>query len=496
MLSGQDVHLTCLANVRLPGTESDTRYDVDVASGRVQAIVPAGSGKRSDPALVLDAEGGYLIPGLWDYHVHFAQWANTLTRLDLSAAGSAEECAHRLGEYAATHPPAPGGAVLAMGYRGALWDPEPNVALLDRYTGATPVIAISGDFHSAWFNSAALALLGLPEHDGPVRENTWFDVIAEVDALPASDPDAGLRLASQDAARRGVVGVVDVDFNRNYALWPERVARGLTQLRVRAGFYPEALDDVIARSLTDGAVLDPSALTVLGPLKIIADGSLNTKTAYCFDAYPGGGHGTLNVPMEDLVSLLTRAREAGLTVAVHAIGDRANSIVLDAFDQTGAHGSIEHAQLLAAGDATRMAQLGVCASIQPAHLLDDRAPAAHLWPGRTPYAFATLRDAGVALHLGSDAPVAPLDPWLAIAAAVGRGEPEEEAWEPTEVLDARTALAASTAQGRTHVRAGDVADLVVTHTDPLAVGLGAQELRQMRVLATVLGGRVTHDARR
>ena len=387
-------------------------------------------------------------------------------------------------------PPPRGGALVAMGYRGALWDPAPSVQLLDEATGDVPVVAISGDYHSAWLNSAALHLLGLAPRAGTVREAEWFAALERIDALPGQGVDTGLARAEQDAARRGVVGIVDFDFAPNHELWPGRVARGLTDLRVHAGFYPDHLDAVLARGIATGAALDDSGLITLGPLKIISDGSLNTRTAYCFDPYPGGGHGALNVSEADLTDLARRASAGGIELAVHAIGDRANAVVLDVFARTGARGSIEHAQLLADGDAERMADLSVLASVQPAHLLDDREPAAALWPGKTPYTFASMQRAGVRLALGSDAPVAPLDPWLAMSAAVGRGDP---AWLPRERLTPASALAASTGD---HVRVtpGMPADLALLTGDPLPLGADAdRHLREMTVAATILGGRVTHD---
>lgn len=483
---GEEVR--AISRARIVGAPSDELVDVHLEGGAVARIEPAGSAPLTG---ALDADGAFLIPGLWDAHVHFGNWAQTFTRLDLSGATSARQCARLLAEEARANPPIAGGAVIGMGYHGALWDPAPTTSLLDTVMGEIPAIAVSHDLHSAWLNTAAQNLLGLPLREGLVREGEWFALSPAVDALPAADPDEPLRAAIADAASRGVVGITDFDFGNHLDVWRERNARGLTQLRVRAGFYPEFLGAAIERGLATGDALSEDGLVTLGPLKIISDGSLNTKTAYCFDAYPGGGHGVLSVSEDELTRLAARAHEADIECAIHAIGDHANAIALRVFSTTGVRGSIEHAQLMRADDIDEMGERGITASIQPAHLLDDREPSAQLWPGKVPYEFQRLSKAGVPLTLGSDAPVSPLDPWLQIAAAVGRGEPEADAWEPAERLTPATALFSSTG-GVGRILPGTPADLALLAADPLAPGISAADLRAMRVLATICAGRVTH----
>jgi predicted amidohydrolase YtcJ len=183
---------------------------------------------------------------------------------------------------------------------------------------------------------------------------------------------------------------------------------------------------------------------------------------------------------------------------VHAIGDHANSLALDAFDslgeklfeRLGIRGRIEHAQLLAAGDVSRFAELGIVASVQPEHAMDDRDVADRYWAGRTDRAFVlrSLLDAGVELAFGSDAPVAPLDPWVTIAAAVDRSKGGRDPWHPEQAISAKEAVAAST---RTRVAVGEPADLVVTDIDPLTAP--GDRLRSMPVSGTLLGGRWTHN---
>jgi hypothetical protein len=234
-----------------------------------------------------------------------------------------------------------------------------------------------------------------------------------------------------------------------------------------------------------------------GPVKVIFDGSLNTRTAWCCAPYgDDGSRGVLNLSPDELTDLCARARAAGLEVAVHAIGDAAVHAALDAVGRSGARGSIEHVQLLDEADLPRFAALGVRASVQPAHLLDDRDVTDAVWPGRSSRSFAlrSLVDAGADVRLGSDAPVARLDPWLAMAAAVHRSGDARPPWHPEQSLSPAEALAAST-DGRTTLAPGAPADLVLLDRDPLApasdTAAAAAALRDMPVAATVVGGRVT-----
>ena len=183
---------------------------------------------------------------------------------------------------------------------------------------------------------------------------------------------------------------------------------------------------------------------------------------------------------------------------MHAIGDRAVTEALAAFADTGARGGIEHVQLTTRDDVRRMADLGVRASVQPAHLLDDRDVTERLWPGRSERCFPLrwMLDDGVEVVLGSDAPVAVLDPWLAVAAAVHRSGDDRAPWHPEQSITPREALAAST-DGLGTVAPGHPADLVLLDADPLD-GAGdpahAARLRAMgeHVVATWVDGTVVH----
>jgi predicted amidohydrolase YtcJ len=433
-----------------------------------------------------DAEGRWVIPGLWDAHIHLAQWTARGQRLDLSGSGSPEQVVARVRDHLADHP----GPLVGYGHRLGTWRTEPTVAALDAIAPDVPVVLIAGDAHHAWLNSGALDRLGLPARDGVVAENEWYDAYTRIDAVLEPDVSpAAYRQALDRAAELGVTGVVDLERGQTAADWGARDS----PIRVRVATYADGLDATIEAGLRTGDRLPGSSeLVTMGPLKIISDGSLNTRTAWCCEEYAGGA-GAPNQSSAELAGLLDLARGNGLEVATHAIGDRALREALTAYDVTGASGSIEHAQLVTRDDVRAMARLGLRASVQPAHLLDDRDVTELVWADRADrcFAFRWMLTDGVRLAFGSDAPVSPLDPWLAMSAAVHRSADERPPWHPEHALSAREALAASVdAQGSVH--AGMPADLVLLDADPLASypdsSAAAEALRSMPVAMTVVAG--------
>ena len=473
-----------LRNARISGSASSEPVDILIEGGRITSI-GALEGEGTDLG------GRWVSPGLWDNHVHFSQWALVQQRLDVSAASSAAQAASMVATALGSRQV--DGPLIGFGFRDGLWADEPTVDLLDAAAGERPVILVSGDLHAVWLNSTALAIHGFSGHPtGLLREDPAFEITNRIGSVPDDVLDRWVDAAARAAAARGIVGIVDLEMKWNLESWTRRMTAGTDSLRVEFGIYSEDLDQAIELGLRTGdRVTD---LLSVGPFKVLTDGSLNTRTAYCYDEYPGReghdeSHGMLTVPPEDLLPLMRKAVAAGISPTVHAIGDHANALALDAFAEIGAGGRIEHAQLLAESDYPRFGQLGVVASVQPDHALDDRDVAEKHWAGRTGRAFAlrSLLDAGATLALGSDAPVSLLDPWSTAAAAVTRTRAGREPWHPEQRISTAEALAAST---RTAVAIGEIADLVVTAEDPL----DADDLRTMVVAATILGGRFTHLA--
>ncbi|OIJ68125.1 amidohydrolase [Streptomyces mangrovisoli] len=473
---------------------------VRVADGTITHVLPARDGDARDLGArgerVLDLDGRVLLPGLWDAHVHLADWANARHRLDLAGLASARRTADLVQRHGRQ---VPGDSVLfGYGFRDGLWPDAPHKGLLDAILPDRPVALVSGDLHAVWFNSACLALVGRGDHPtGLLREHEAHAALAALPAPPDDVVDARVADACRAAAARGVTGVIDFQFGDTVGDWERRAVRSRPAVRVAAAVYPSHLDAALARGLRTGSDIGGSGGAVrVGPLKLFTDGSLNTRTALCQDPYPGlegtdHSHGIGETSPGDLVRLMRRAAAHGIEPAVHAIGDRANTLALDAFEAVRCRGRIEHAQLLSPEDLPRFAELGVIAGVQPRHATDDRDVADRHWAGRTgrAFAYADLLAAGARLEFGSDAPVAPLDPWRAIASAVSRTDDERPAWHPEQRLSVRDALVAA-ARGRRLVRVGDPADLVLVDADPLAAD--ASGLRAMPVHATMTDGRWTH----
>jgi predicted amidohydrolase YtcJ len=480
-----------LRRARVVEIEPGTGHGPDPLDVRVQDERVIEVGRNLDRPVGVpeyDADGRWLIPGLWDQHVHLAQWAATAGRLDLADANSVAEAL----AIVAGHLRSDGhrGWVVGWGHRSVPWERQPTVTVLDSVVGPRPVALISGDGHHAWLSTAALDALGLDRRDDMVAETEWFAAYPRLAEATAPPPEA-LVEAQLAAAARGVVGLVDLEFGMTLIDW---ASRPVGPLRLRASAYPETLDEVLAAGLRTGDPMPGAGgRTTMGPLKIISDGSLNTRTAWCCEPYADGpGLGAPNYSPAELRDLMAAATSAGLEVATHAIGDRAVAEVLAAYADTQARGSIEHAQLVRREDLPTLASLGLRASVQPAHLVDDRDVTDLCWGDRAEraYMFRTMLDRGVELALGSDAPVAPLDPWLAIATAVHRTGDDRPPWHPQESLSPSEALAASV-DGQGTVRAGLPGDLVLVDVDPLADGAPAEQaagLRAMPVAATWVAG--------
>ena len=489
----------------------DTLIDVAIGDGRISAVGP----RLEMPAAVeeIDLDGRWLMPGLWDAHVHFTQWARFRGRVDVSGSASAAEVvarlAARVGAAGVGEAARASEVVIGRGFQDALWPDAMTAEALDGAFGNRPVVVISHDLHCVWLNTAAASRFGAP-HAGVLREDAAFAVQIALDAeTTAAQDDAMLRNAVAAASARGVVGIRDLEMADNVETWMERVGAGFNALRVEACIYQPHLAASDARGMRTGDIAPGTAgLVTVGALKVFADGSLNTRTALTHEPYghglgdPSVGHAAHSE--EGLRELLTAARERGLDVALHAIGDAAVTRALDAFEGTGAHGTIEHAQLVRESDLPRFAKLGIAASVQPQHAIDDRDVADALWADRAERAFPyrSLHDAGARLLLGSDAPVAPLDPWVAIAAAVHRSDDERPAWHPEQRLTVAAAMEASTRVGgargqvargqvtRGQVARGQVADVIAVEADPLTAK--PAELREMAVALTIVDGRVTY----
>ena len=457
----------------------------------------AGSVSAEPDEEVIELGGRVIHPGLWDEHVHLGLWADYRRGVSLESATSAAEAAQLMAAAKTS-----GDVRVGVGYRDGLWPDEKSAAMLDALSGAEPWVLWSIDVHACWLNSAAIEKFGMDtsRESGVFVELEAFSLAEQMRHVSPEMKDQWVEEALADANRRGVVGVVDFDFEDNLTNWRRRRSGDSWTTRIETAVYPEYLERAIDEGLKSGDALAPGV--ILGYLKVITDGSLNTRTARCCEPYlgiDGVEHGRMNYETDVLRGLLETARDNGLTPAFHAIGDEANQTVLDLFGEVGIGGRIEHAQLLREVDLSAFAARGVTASVQPQHAVDDRDVADRYWADRTHRVIPVraLLDAGAHVVFGSDAPVSALDPWGQIASAVTRSDHGRSPWESGQTISVAEALSCS---ARTTLAVGQPADIIALGANPywLEDALGstpeklAEALRKVPVDLTVVGGHVVH----
>ena len=216
------------------GLLGSSRTDVRISDG---VIVEIGEGLSGD-AERIDLDGRHFVPGLWDHHVHFTQWALTSQRVDVSSAASARDAAEIVAG-AIERGAGEAGLLIGSGFRDAAWPDAPNLADLDRAAGSLPVVLVSGDLHCVWLNSAALSVYGHVGHPtGLLTEDDAFEVVGKLGAFPDETIDAWARQAAAAAAARGVVGICDLEMAWNLESWERRIASGHDALRVEFMVLP------------------------------------------------------------------------------------------------------------------------------------------------------------------------------------------------------------------------------------------------------------------
>ncbi|SNT52407.1 amidohydrolase [Rhodococcoides kyotonense] len=463
--------------------------DVQTVDGHIAEISASAATTRPLDGDVLDGRGVALLPSFVDSHLHLTQWAASLTRIDVSGADSAVDLVDILARSNERH----GTSILrAQGFRDALWPDEPHKDVLQNALPGRRAAITSMDLHTLWLSPALLADLQIDHPTGVLRDIDCMEALNALEQLvDAEDSDRVAMAATAELARRGITSVTDFEYTDNRAVWTRRCEVVRPAVDVHFAVWPEWLDQELALGARTG---DPVADGLaLGPLKVMFDGSLNTRTACCHDPYPGGDStGLLLETPEDLVELMRRAVGGGIMPAIHAIGDRANTLALDAFAVVGCGGRIEHAQQLTRADVARFVEHGVTASVQPQHAMSDRDVADELWSGRDSiaYPYLSLHRAGGRILFGSDAPVSPPAPLDAVADAVWRTDDERAPWQAHEALPLDVALAAACG-GRRSVEIGAPADLVLVAEHPSV--LDNRGLRDVPILATVRGGAVTFE---
>ncbi|HLJ60871.1 MAG TPA: amidohydrolase [bacterium] len=475
-------------------------------------------------------DGRTVLPAFTDSHIHIAGFGLSLRHVDLRSCRSLREAVARVA--AAANDARPGQWILGGGWDKNLW-PEgrfPRRDDLDPVTGARPVALRSKDGHTAWVNSAALALAGITrdtpdpeggtivrdaetgEPSGLLAERATHPLLALAGRPSPEAVEEAIRDASEVLHRAGVASVHVVEGGDVLAACQRLRARGALGVRVCMMIPEESLEAAIKVGLRSGF---GDATLRLGGVKIFSDGALGSQTASMLEPYESqpGNRGVVVRTADQLRTLVGTAAAHGIAAVVHAIGDRANRCVLDAIEAARADSArwglrhrIEHVQLLHPDDLPRLAALGVVASMQPIHCTQDRDIGDRYWGARSRYAYAfrSLLRCGTHLTFGSDAPVETPDVFAgiyAVATRKRRDEPARPAWYPEERLTIEEAIAAYTegpayAAGEERIKGkllpGYLADFVALSRDPLAGT--PDELPETQVEMTVVGGAVRYSA--
>ncbi|KAF1705563.1 amidohydrolase [Pseudoxanthomonas suwonensis] len=507
--------------------------------GRIVATGTAAELRHRFPqARHVDAGDATVIPGLIDAHAHVMELGYALLRADLSGATSTQEVVQRLQAYAATAPE--DAWIIGWGWDQNLWPGArfPTAADLDAAFPDRPVWLSRIDGHAAWANSAAMraaeALDGARRFDGDWQPDggrieregnratgVFVDGAMALVQRAVPPPDEAWRAraleqALQAAVANGLTGVHDMGVSRaDLALMRRFADEGRLPLRISA--YADGDREALADLCEHGRYQHPGGRLQMKGVKLFVDGALGSRGAALLEDYSDapGNRGLLVTDPAAYGAAVIRARDCGLQVASHAIGDRGNRIVLDTYQQAlagqGARPDhrwrVEHAQVVAPDDIPRFASLRLVASMQPTHATSDMGWAAErLGEERLAGAYAWRRflDLGVPLALGSDFPVEQVDPRLGLQAAVTRQDRDGQppgGWLPGQRLTALEALRGFTVEaaraGHDESRVGRLvpglrADFVVLDRDPLAIPGG--ELSRLQVRSTWGDGQPVHTA--
>jgi hypothetical protein len=519
-------------NIWTGDSSNPTAAVMAIIDGKI--IYVGNDASAFEGAATVDLEGKMVVPGFTDNHTHFLSAGYALSSVKLKDAMTKSEFIKRISDYCKQHP---GDAWIKEGS----WDNEnwggelPSKEWIDSVSGDHPIFISRYDGHMAFANSKAIQLAGVSANTvspegGVIVKNAKGELtgcfkdqaMSLIDkAIPApteTELEAYYKAAAEHALERGVTQVCDMG---SYGGWADletyrRVAAKNNSLIRMYSFVPLAtwarLDSFVQKN---GRGDD---MVKWGGLKGYVDGSLGSTTAWFHQPYLDDprSHGLTITDTTDLRNWVLGADKAGLHVAVHAIGDRANDFILSVYDEANKmNGSrdrrfrVEHAQHIRLGAIKNFANQRVIASMHPYHLFDDgiwankRLDASRL---RGTYAFKEMMDGGVHVTFGSDWPVAPVDAMYGIYAAVTRQTGDgknEKGWYPDQKIAVEDALKAYTVNnayasfmdGKTGVlKVGVYADFAVLEQDLRTIN--PVQIKGVKVLSTFLNGKEVFTRKR
>ncbi len=523
-------------------------YTMDAAQPHVQAmaiddtlgrIVAVGTNDevrrvRRQHTHVIDLKGKTVLPGFIDAHIHLLHTAHMQNRINARNAISEDEVAELVRERASQTPS--GEWIQGGQWDQNLWmDPHfPSKTSLDAAAPSHPVELSSKDGNLLWVNSLALQRAGItaetpqPETGNILRDGSGeptgvlqeegatslvYNVIGE--SNPATNRTLIERTITQ-LQSNGITTIHDIEGETSLDIFQELRDEDKLGVRVKMILPRQMLPQLRTQGIND----DGNDLLRVGGIKIFADGTLGSQTAAMLQSFEGSpnNYGILTTPEQEMLDAVDDATEMGLTIAIHAIGDRAAKVALDAIERaqmlmaeqgtpedarSGLRYRLEHVQLITPEDLQRMRRLGVIASIQPFHAVADRDIAERYWGKRHrhAYAYRTMHDLGIPLAMGSDAPVERFDPLSILYAATVRSDPNTHRppWLPDQALNVTDALwgytlgaayAGAEEQNKGSLTVGKLGDAVVLREDILHVP--QKNMAENGVQATILGGRVVY----
>ena len=470
----------------------------------------------------ISLKGRTVVPGFIDSHLHLLSLGYDLFAVNLAGIDTLEKA---LAKIAAAAQKLPSGQwLIGRGWDKNLWgDDFPDKTMLDKVCPNNPARFFSKDGHCLWINSRALSYCDIdastPDPDGGAIERSvdgsptgiLFENAADLVAkkLPDNSTEFKLKALKRSISylnSQGITGVGDCDWNSNrLGLFQTAAAKGFLNLRIFMMLSPRDIDSARQLGIRTGF---GNGLITIGALKLYMDGSLGSQTAWMHEPYEGhpGNVGIPTLSDDQLEMYFEKTHLNGISLAIHAIGDRANTALLDFFakkyavsKKLGLKHRIEHAQLLTRADIGKFKKNDVAAAVQPIHIIADIDMADKYWGKRGKYAypFASLLKTGATLGFGSDAPVEDPNPLLGLYAAVTRKRPDEtrESWYGEQRISLKQALAAYTKgsaqicswEGQTgEIKVGARADFVILSENLFKVNL--EQLPKIKALATVVDG--------
>jgi len=491
-----------------------------------------------------DMHGRVIVPGLTDAHLHLKLYSLALQKIDCET-DTKDECLRRVAERVKKSKP--GEWILGHGWNQNVWQSPPlprgeglgvrgfpHATELDSIAPNNPVYLTSKSIHSAWTNTKAMQMANIttstPDpHNGQIQRDTKgnatgilletaMELVANIIPEPTvKEIASAVEKAQPILWKMGLTGVHDFDRRDSFMALQQLHAQNKLKLRVLKNMPVELLNEAHALGLRGGFGDD---MLRIGNVKVFMDGALGPHTAAMFQPYIGeeNNRGILNMDGEELFEHGRKAAQVGLGMTVHAIGDRANHEVLNAYEQLRNYENenhlphmrhrIEHVQILHPDDAPRLAQLNVIASMQPIHATSDMLMADKFWGERSrlAYAMKTQLDFGAPLALGSDAPVESPNPFLGLHAAVTRrrddGSPSAEGWYAEQKLSMAEAFAGYTLGAAYAAYMEDrlgslapnfLADLIVLDKDPFTCN--PNELLTLQSSATMVAGEWVYISR-